>query len=484
MAVLPFSPPPPPPLPHAAPPPPRAPVPSAPLVPLVPVQPAQSMQPVQPVQPVQPMQPVQSFQPMATAPSSSLLYPEGDVFDSLDLDEGGGGPSVEKALWLLVGLSAVFLTLRLYCKQRYPNSRLRWEDAVLVASWVMLVADASIVTFLIVSGFSSPGFAVTRANITTISVAGLASVTAGIAGQAWSKTSFAMTLLRMSQGWMAAFIWFAIVSMNVLFGASATLFWVGCSPVEKRWSPFVPGDCDPDTSVRAAVFGFYVSIYSGLVDIILALLPWPILLKLRASPNGLELSIKEKIGVALAMSMGVVAGAMAFVGASYFRVLEHPSIDLTDGSGDLASWAAAETAVAIMASSIPVLRVLIRDLAAREAARLQARLARRKAAIAKPIPIVNRRLWKDQVSLSSRPADLEPILLRKPGSKGDEDEDESGDEGRRRQTKGGTQERRIGWADSLAVDITRSPDSSYGPWSPRSPRSPHSPRRIGEVWRQ
>ncbi|KAL8396376.1 hypothetical protein RB594_004613 [Gaeumannomyces avenae] len=240
-------------------------------------------------------------------------------------------------------------------------------------------------------------------------------------------------------------------------------------------------------SVRAAVFGFYGSIYSGLVDIILALIPWPILLKLRASPDGLALSIKEKIGVALAMSMGVVASAMAFVKASYFRVLEHPNIDLTDGSGELVSWAAAETAVTIMASSIPVLRVLIRDLAAREAARLQARLARRKAAIAKPIPIVNRRSWKDQVLLSSRPADLEPILLRKLGSKGDEDKDESGDEGRRRQTKGGTQERRVGWADSLAVDIPRSPDSSYGPWSPRSPRSPrspHSPRRRGEVWRQ
>lgn len=48
------------------------------------------------------------------------------------------------------------------------------------------------------------------------------------------------------------------------------------------------------------------TVYSGLIDIILALLPWPILLKLGASPSGLELSIKEKIGVALAMSMGVV----------------------------------------------------------------------------------------------------------------------------------------------------------------------------------
>lgn len=132
-----------------------------------------------------------------------------------------------------------------------------------------------------------------------------------------------------------------------------------------------------------------------------------------------------------------------------------------------------------MASSIPVLRVLIRDLAAREAARLQARLARRKATIAKPTPVVSRRPWKDHVS--SRPPDLEPILLRKPGSKGDEDEDEDGDEGRKRQTKSGTQERQVEWADSLAVGIPRSPDSSYGPWSPRSP---HSPRRTGELWRQ
>uniref|UniRef100_A0A0C4E8D4 Rhodopsin domain-containing protein n=1 Tax=Magnaporthiopsis poae (strain ATCC 64411 / 73-15) TaxID=644358 RepID=A0A0C4E8D4_MAGP6 len=253
--------------------------------------------------------------PHAPNLTAEPLFPQNDVFDSLDPDEGGGGSSVQKALWLLVGLSAIFLGLRLYCKQTYPSSRLRWEDAVLV----MLAADASIVSFLIFSGFSSPGFAVTRSNITAITVAGLSSITVGIVGQSWSKTSFAMTLLRMTQGWMATFIWFAIVSMNILFGVSATLFWVGCDPVEKRWRPLVLGHCDSEMSVRAATFGFYVSIYSGLIDIILALLPWPILLKLGARPNGLELSIKEKIGVALAMSMGVVAGAMAFVKASWQR---------------------------------------------------------------------------------------------------------------------------------------------------------------------
>ena len=41
------------------------------------------------------------------------------------------------------------------------------------------------------------------------------------------------------------------------------------------------------------------SVYSGLSDIILALLPWSIVWKLQMKP-------KEKIGVAIAMSMGVL----------------------------------------------------------------------------------------------------------------------------------------------------------------------------------
>lgn len=135
-----------------------------------------------------------------------------------------------------------------------------------------------------------------------------------------------------------------------------------------------------------------------------------------------------------------------------------------------------------MASSIPVLRVLIRDLAAKEAARLQARLARREATTARPTPGASRGPWKDQPSLLSRPQDLEPILLRKPWTKGDGEE--FADQGSRRPTKNSSRKQRVRWVDGLAVNIPRSPDSSYGPWSPRSPHSPRSPRRPGDAWRQ
>jgi len=85
---------------------------------------------------------------------------------------------------------------------------------------------------------------------------GLASMTFAIAGQSWSKTSWALTLLRVSESkWMTWFIWFAIVSMNVLFGVGALLFWVQCKPLEAAWHPLVPGVCwDPRINVNYGIF--------------------------------------------------------------------------------------------------------------------------------------------------------------------------------------------------------------------------------------
>jgi len=54
----------------------------------------------------------------------------GGIFGDDDL-----GPSTRVAVWLLVGSSAVFLGLRLYCKL-IRHRRLHWDDWVLTAAWV------------------------------------------------------------------------------------------------------------------------------------------------------------------------------------------------------------------------------------------------------------------------------------------------------------------------------------------------------------
>lgn len=64
-----------------------------------------------------------------------------------------------------------------------------------------------------------------------INLAGTFSLTAAI----WSKTSFALTLLRLTEGWMRASVWFIIISSNIAMGLSALFIWVQCSPVERSW---------------------------------------------------------------------------------------------------------------------------------------------------------------------------------------------------------------------------------------------------------
>ena len=87
---------------------------------------------------------------------------------------------------------------------------------------------------------------------------------------AWSKTSFAVTLLNIDKGRIRLVIWAIIISTNLLLVMAAFSFLFQCSPVEKLWNPRVPGTCWPDMN---RVLSMLASAYSGFMDFVLALLP-------------------------------------------------------------------------------------------------------------------------------------------------------------------------------------------------------------------
>lgn len=103
--------------------------------------------------------------------------------------------------------------------------------------------------------------------------------------------------------------------------------------------------------------------YSAALDFLLAFLPWPIIL-------GFYLHWRERIGIAIAMSLGVVydlllhpsrqailhllsAGVAAIVKTTLAPTMTSP--DFTYERADLTIWTLAEPAASIMAISIPVL---------------------------------------------------------------------------------------------------------------------------------
>lgn len=87
--------------------------------------------------------------------------------------------------------------------------------------------------------------------ILLINAGGSATLTAAT----WSKTSFALTLLRLTEGKVKWVLWFIIITMNIFMGLSALFNWIQCTPVNKAWDVFVDGTCwDPKIVPRYNIF--------------------------------------------------------------------------------------------------------------------------------------------------------------------------------------------------------------------------------------
>ncbi|KIH94830.1 hypothetical protein SPBR_03753 [Sporothrix brasiliensis 5110] len=274
------------------------------------------------------------------------------------------GPSLRVTVWVLVAVSGAFLGTRLYCKWRRHRT-LHVDDGFLMAAWAMLIAAEVCTTIEVAYGFGQHTAAIvaatagddTAADITgrlnRITLTGLLTITFGICAQAWSKTSWAITLLRVASGWhrLRGFVWFALVSMNLFFAGPTLIYWLQCTPVAKAWQPLLPGTCwRPQVGI---VLGIVASSYSGLMDLAFAIIPWFLLRHLQISPA-------EKLGVTLAMSMGVFAAIAAFIKASALPSLTSP--DFAFDGVTLTLWGTAEPAVTIMAASVPMMRVLVQSV--------------------------------------------------------------------------------------------------------------------------
>lgn len=59
----------------------------------------------------------------------------------------------------------------------------------------------------------------------------------------YSKTAFAITLMRISERKTRILLWFIIVSVNIALGGVALIPWLQCRPVDKNWNVLAPGKC-------------------------------------------------------------------------------------------------------------------------------------------------------------------------------------------------------------------------------------------------
>ncbi|RKL08250.1 hypothetical protein BFJ68_g9597 [Fusarium oxysporum] len=143
------------------------------------------------------------------------------------------------SLTLLAGL---FLGLRLYCKI-IRHRGFWWDDYILIAAWICLAIGTGLVIFNVTLGFGKDMSEVDPAVVPKIALTGTIFGLFAVLSAAWSKTSFALTLIRLVDGWMSWFLWFLIIATNITMDLVIVFSFVKCTPAKKVWHSSLPGTC-------------------------------------------------------------------------------------------------------------------------------------------------------------------------------------------------------------------------------------------------
>ncbi|KAF2637743.1 hypothetical protein P280DRAFT_95766 [Massarina eburnea CBS 473.64] len=259
------------------------------------------------------------------------------------------GPLIVGVTWGLCLVSGGFLGLRLYAKLSRRQG-LWWDDHILIISWGLLLVETALTQAGQCLGFGKHTADIAPQNLAIIALGMSVGASISCFASTLSKISFGVTLLRLTTSYTRAFVWFCIVTLFFVMLPSALLTWISCRPMAKAWDSTIEGECWDAEAIVA--YGIFNAAWCTWIDFALALLPWKLVW-------GLQLTIKERVGVGIAMSMGLLAGVCAVVKGMYLMQLAEA--DFYFNGKDVTIWTAVETATAIVGASIPVLRVFFKN---------------------------------------------------------------------------------------------------------------------------
>jgi|SRR3569833_16897 len=119
----------------------------------------------------------------------------------------------------------------------------------------MILAETCLISVSISLGYGQHNWDIRPSNmdegLKIFSAGALFSIIASI----WSKTSFALTILRLSEEWLRRIIWCLIISINLFMGLTALFNYIRCSPIQKSWELTGEGTCwPPDVLLKYNTF--------------------------------------------------------------------------------------------------------------------------------------------------------------------------------------------------------------------------------------
>ncbi|KAF2656270.1 hypothetical protein K491DRAFT_597197 [Lophiostoma macrostomum CBS 122681] len=252
-------------------------------------------------------------------------------------------------LWFLFGGATLLLALRVWVKVTRRHG-LWWDDAILIASWFVLMANDSLITYEYAHGYvplKGKKWDDKMHILINISSCGT------LIGQAWSKTAFGVTLLKLTNRWGQWIIWFCITTMNAYMVAKCIFQW-GKLCDEKSYDVWYRLDFCVDKQWLAD-FKEGGQVYNVIMDFVFALFPWILTWKL-------DIRKSEKIALCITMSLGMVIAIVTAIRISWKDEgnKRDPYYYWRNGMSNI--WYSSEVAGTIMVQCIPVLRPFLKEV--------------------------------------------------------------------------------------------------------------------------
>ncbi|KAK7746386.1 hypothetical protein SLS53_002345 [Cytospora paraplurivora] len=258
---------------------------------------------------------------------------------------GGQATTVLPLMWAFVAIVFLFVGLRLYTRLHIVD-QLGADDHIYTLSGIFLLFY---VLFLQISAEYGFGQSITSLSADDAATAikwEMVGQTFAILGMAIAKWSLGLFLLRIViQKWYRVAIWSTMVSLLLVSILTAVMFWIQCLPPASIYDQRVKGKC----IVKITPFSICLGAWCIFADFFFALLPWLFIWSL-------NMGRLEKVTIAGSMSLGIIAGA-----CGVFRTMAlqgFNSSNYTEATVSLIVWSAAELAITMVCTGIPVLRPL------------------------------------------------------------------------------------------------------------------------------
>ncbi|KAH7308597.1 hypothetical protein B0I35DRAFT_442270 [Stachybotrys elegans] len=261
----------------------------------------------------------------------------------------GEGLSTVIAMWVLTGLTIIFVVLRIYTRVVVTHS-FGVDDIVFSLAFLLLLMFTICITVSAQYGFGQNMNEILNPdNIVRAILWELVGQTCNVIGMSLAKWSLGFFLLRLvTKTWLKVIIW---INMGCLMSASiSTTFvcWLQCSPHNYLWDRRIEGSCHLDAVSASTVLNSFTIV----VDIVFAVLPWLFIWEL-------QIKRQERIVILTTMSLGIAAAACGIKRAASNGGLTNPNY--LKATVPLILWSAIEFAVTMICIGIAVCLPLYKD---------------------------------------------------------------------------------------------------------------------------